>query len=385
MQNASKNITAAGTAFALFCPGLGLFYYACMILGTPAPFHISGYMLTGIAIAGLLSEASQHRRSRITSLLIGVGIPATLLTYLLFTYLGPAALNLHELIPGLMQARPAIYFSVAALWINRFGRPQPSQLSFFSAILALLTACGFILQVFKMIPFSPPGGAMGASLISISLLCGLCATFDEANENPYDRMIILTGIFCTLNRHTALIGVMLFFLFAPKNGWKRFYLILAFLLFTYLSIAVQDMTLLNNNDIPTYWIWAAGIELINRAPEILLTGMPVSTPLPLSVPSSLWQVWYEQQQVWTDFGVFVFNVRPFWLNIVLSWGLGGLLLCAMLLTRIGRKFDAPFCHALIFTVIVTASFEPAFNSAAEATILFISFFTACRKEEFTFS
>lgn len=390
MQSVSKNITVAGTAFALFCPGLGLFYYACLILGYPVPFHAADYIIVGIAIAGMLSEVSENRKSRPSIFFLGIALPALLLTCLLFHSLPQLIQPLNRFLPGLMQARPIIYFSVAALWLSSFGRPAPDKLSFFSAALSILVISGFILQILKIISFSHPGGIMGSSLISISLLCGLCATFDPDSSPSYDRLLILTGILCSLNRHTGLIGVMVYFLFTHKNWWKKLLLFLAFLVFTYISIIVQDTSLLNENDIPTYWIWAAGIKLIVSHPHILLTGMPFADPLPFNVPTSLWRVWYDQQQVWTDFGVFLFDVRPFWLNIVLSWGISGLLLCVFILTYLSRKFDTPFCQSLIFSLIITASFEPTFNSAAEALILFTSFFAACRektatKPQFTFS
>ncbi|WP_027178579.1 hypothetical protein [Maridesulfovibrio bastinii] len=380
MQYGSRNITAAGLVLALFCPGLGLFYYAGTALGIQIPFHTVDYIITGTAVAGLFSELSSKNEKPWILPFIAI-LSAALITYLLFAYLSDSIQPLHEILPFLMQIRPAIYFCLAALWLRRFGRAAPSVISFFAAILAILVDGGLLLQISKIIPFTSPGGAAGSSLIATALLCGLCSTLDEHDgNNSVEQLLIISGIFCSLNRNASVIAVMLFILFTKKSIRQKIAVILAFCFFSYASILVQDMTLLNRNDIPTYWIWAAGISIITHFPQTLLTGMPMATPLPLNVPTTLWQVWYDQQQVWTDFGIFLFNIRPFWLNILLSWGAGGIIICIAIFSWIGKKYTSQFCHSLIFSIIIIGSFEPVFNSPAEAFILFTSFFAACRAE-----
>lgn len=381
MQNETRYISPTDIVFILFCPGLGLLYYACTLIDIPVPFHTAGYMATGLGVAGLFSELFRTDRLKTSFFYLTTLISTLLLTFLLFQYATAPLKHFFEILPYMMQARPVIFTALAALWLNRFGLPSASTISRSATVLAVISICVFLLQIFNVIPFGPPGGVLGSSIISTSLLCGFSATLDRQSETKLEQTLIILGIFCTLNRNTSIIAAMICFLFGEQKASYKLTVALGFLFFTYFSIVSQNMTFLNRTDIPTYWIWAAGISLISQAPHILLVGLPLSLPLPFNIPTTLWQVWGNQQQVWTDFGVFLFNIRPFWLSAVLSWGIPGLTVCVAILTFLGRRCSSKFCHGLIFSVIIAATFDPVFNSPAEAFILCTSFLTAFTKAD----
>lgn len=157
-------------------------------------------------------------------------------------------------------------------------------------------------------------------------------------------------------------------------------LLLLLAVFSYISLIPQDMTLLNRNDLPRYWLWFSTLELLAGNPGLLLTGFPLSIPLPLSVPASLWNIWHSQQFVWVDQGLFLFHLTPFWLHLLTAWGLGGIAALTAGAAFLYRRFPSGMMAGLLCTTAIGGFFSPMLYSAPSAIIIIMALFSCTRPE-----
>ncbi|WP_432738431.1 hypothetical protein [Maridesulfovibrio sp. FT414] len=385
MRSDNTAITAAEFPLALFMLGMPLILAAYSLSGLVAPANTADVLMTGLAVLGFIAEPFRDQKSPDIPLWIKAGIPALLITCISFHSFARFTPHLMSLLPFLMEAKPLLYLMVTLLWASMFGIPTSKQISFWALWLAILLNAEFWYGFLEHNLAIEPNILGHYTLTGPSLLAGLCATLHHKHENRIQRLIILIGIFCTLSRDNSLTAVLILLMFGPKGLIKKFILILVLLFFSYVSLIPQDMTMLNRNDLPQYWIWFAVLELLARNPMLLLTGFPLSVPVPLSVPASIWNIWHEQHYVWTGQGVYLFHITPLWLHLITAWGLGGIVIAATAATAFYRRHSSAMTAGLLTAVFMTGFFSPLIYSGPSAIVLFLAFTSATRSETQTFS
>lgn len=380
MSPDNKSISPAEFPLALFMLGMPLTLAAYSLSGIIAPSNLADILMTGLAVIGLLAEPFRDDDHHVVPIWIKAGIPGILISWISFSSFPPLVMPLVDFLPYIMEAKPLIYLLVAVLWTTMFGIPTPDQISFWAFWLALLICIEFGFSFFVHGLAVEPNIFGHYTLTGPAMLAGLCSTLHNENRQRITRLIILCGIFCTLTRDISLTAVTVLLVFGPKGIFKKMLLVIGLFFFTYISLIPQDMTMLNRNDLPQYWIWFSCLELLARNPGLLLTGFPFSTPLPLSIPASLWNIWHEQHLVWTNQGVYLFHVTPFWLHVIIAWGLGGVCAVVAALTVLYRKYPSAMMAGLITIIAMTGLFSPLFYSAPSSAILFCAFLSATKPE-----
>lgn len=380
MNSENTAITASEFPIALFSLGLPLILAAFHLSGVVAPYNLADILITGLAVLGFLAEPFKGEKDSTAPLWFKVGIPGLLILWISFTSFARLTVPMTETIPFLMEARPLLYLLVAMLWLTIFAPPKPKQISFWSGWLALLICAEFAYCFFwKRLSIEPNlfGNYM---LTGPILLAGLCATLHIPEKNRLTRILILAGIFCSLGRDISIAAVATLLLFGPNGTLRKMSLVFFLILFNYISLIPQEMTLLNRSDLPSYWIWFSMLELLANNPVLLLTGFPASIPLPLNVPASLWNIWHGQHYVWTDMGIYLFHVSPLWLHLLTAWGLGGICIIATIATALYRRFPSNMMAALLCTISISGFFSPLFYYPATAIVLFAAFISAGQPE-----
>ncbi|MDC7217551.1 MAG: hypothetical protein PQJ28_00865 [Spirochaetales bacterium] len=379
MSSDNKALTASEIPLALFSLGLPLTLAAFSLSGYTTPSNLAEIFATGLAILGLILEMLRGDKS-VAPLWFKAGIPALLITWISFTHFSGFTQPLLDYLPLFMEAKPLLFLLISVLWLKLFPPPEPKQISFWSSWLALLIIAEFILRFFILHEPAMPSLSGMSNISGPILLVGLCATLHNSEENAFTRLIILAGIFCTLGRDITLAAILIMLISGPKGALKKILLVLCLLFFNYLSLQVQEMTFMNRQDLPSYWLWFSILELFANNPELLLTGFPLTAPLPLNVPASLWTIWHGQQQVWTGSGIYLFHIPPFWLHLLSSWGLGGPCIVAAVGTAVYRRFPSSMLASLLTTVIVCGFFSQLFYHPACALVLFPAFISATSPE-----
>ncbi len=381
MSSENTAITASEFPLALFSLGLPLTYAAFSLSGGTAPANLAEILATGMAILGLLLELMRSEKKTAWPLWLTAGIPALFICWISFNSLAHLTRPLLNLLPLLMESRLLIFLLITVLWLTIFPPPTPNQISFWSGWLSLLICIEFTWRFFVLHQPETPGLFGIQSITGPILLAGYCATLHNHEKNRLARMIILAGIFCSLGRDAMIGAVLTRLLFGPKGGLNKFMLVICMLFFAYLSLQVQEMTFMNRQDLPSYWLWFTLLDTLgNSLNHILLTGFPLTSPLPLDVPPSLWTIWHGQQHVWTGSGIFLFHVQPFWLHMLAAWGLAGPCFVAVVFAALYRRYPSDMMGGLITAVTVTGFLCPLFFSPATALILFPAFIAATAPE-----
>ncbi len=380
MNSDNKISSASEFPVALFCLGLPITLAAFAMDGTIAPTNLPDLLITGLAILGLFSELFRQKMNSTMPLWIKAGLPCVAIFWILTTYISPNLKPLAMSVPFLMELKPILYALVAALWLSLFGPPEPKHFYFWASWLGLLVTCDFAYQFISLGLIATPTLFGSTALTGPLLLAGLCATIHDVTRHKISRFIILMGIFCTLSWDASFAAVTILLFFGPKGTAKKSALVLTLLLFNYISIAPQDSAFITPSDLPTYWLWFTFIELFTKNIDLLLTGFPLSVPLPLSVPASLWNTWNSQHYAWTDSGIYMFHILPLWLHLIGAWGLGALAGTAGIATWLSRRFSSDMMTSLLLTVAIAGFFFPIFYNPATGIVMIMAFMCAIRPE-----
>ncbi|TIH14938.1 hypothetical protein D0S45_12410 [Marinifilum sp. JC120] len=380
MSSDNKALTASELPLALFSLGLPLTMAAFSLSSHAVPGNLAEIMATGLAVLGLLLEILRGDEDSVAPIWFKAGIPALLITWISFKCFAEFTRPLLDQLPLLMEGKPLLFLLVTLLWIKLFAPPSTKQISFWSSWLALLICAEFGIRFFIMHEPAMPSFSGISSITGPILLVGLCATMHNSENNKLTRLLILAGIFCSLGRDTAIAAVLIMLISGPKGGLKKFLLILCLLFFNYLSLQVQEMTFMNRQDLPSYWLWFSILELFANNPDLLISGFPLSVPLPLNVPASLWTIWHGQQHVWTGSGIYMFHILPFWLHLLSAWGLAGPCLVAAAGTFFYKRFPSNMLTSLLTATVVCGFFSPLLYHPACALIIFPALITASSPE-----
>ncbi|WP_415715515.1 hypothetical protein [Maridesulfovibrio sp.] len=380
MSSANNAFTASEFPLALFSLGLPLTLAAFSLSGYNAPANLAEIIATGMAVLGLLMEMLRGKKHNNAPLWLKAGIPALLITWISFNSFAPLASPLLEHLPLLMESRPLLFLLISALWLSIFPPPTPKQISFWASWLAGLICIEFCCLFFLL---HQPGAPNLFGIQAINgpiLLAGLCATLHNPEENRINCLIILAGIFCSLGRDAILGAVLILLIFDSKGIVKKFLLVLCLLFFNYLSLQMQDMTFINRQNLPAYWLWLNILELFAHKPELLFSGFSLTIPLPLNVPAYLWTIWHGQQHVWTGSGIYLFHILPFWLHLLTAWGLAGPCFVAAACISLYRRYPSNMMSGLMIAIIICGLFCPLLYSPASALFLFPTFIAATKPE-----
>ena len=381
MSSENTAITASEFPLALFSLGLPLTYAAFSLSGYTAPANLAEILATGLAILGLLLELLRSEQKPEWPLWLTAGIPALFFCWLSFNSFEQLISPLQEHIPLFMEARPLIFLLVSVLWLTIFPLPSPKQISFWSGWLSLLICIEFICRFFVLHQPETPGLFGMQSITGPILLAGFCATLHNPEKHWLARLTILAGIFCSLGRDAMFCAVIILLLFGPKGGLKKFLLAICVLSFMYLSLQVQEMSFMNRQDLPSYWLWFTLLDMLGHTPDLTIyTGLPMAAPLPLEVPPSLWTIWHGQEHIWTGSGIYLFHIQPFWLHMLASWGLAGICIIAGLFAALYKRYPSAMMAGLITTVTFGGFLSPLFFSPATALVLFPAFIAATAPE-----
>ncbi|GEM_PF-2361979 len=384
MSSDKTTLTASEFPLALFGLGLPLILAAFSLSGYRAPDNTAELLATGLAVLGLLMEMLGRNRQNATPLWLKAGIPALLVTWFFFSNFSSLAWNALDQLPLIMESRPLIFLMVTALWLTIFPPPTPKQITFWASWLAILICLEFGCRFFLLHQPAAPS-LFGLQIITGPLLlAGLCSSLHNPDENTFSRLFILAGIFCSLGRDTILASVIILLISGPRGGLKKTLIIIAMLLFNYLSLSIHEMNFMNRQDLPSYWLWFSVLELFAHNPDLLLTGFSLSTPLPLNVPASLWTLWHGQQQLWTGSGIYLFHVLPFWLHLLSAWGIAGPCAAAAAGTALYRKFPSAMMGSLMIAVFFCGFFSPLLYTPACALFIFSTLIAATQPEFQTF-
>ena len=375
MNSDNTALTLSELPLALFGLILPLTSAAFSLSGQAVPDNLPEVFACGLAVLGLVLEMLNGDDDRTFPLWLKAGIPALLIAWISFKNFAVYTQPLSTCLPLLMAGKPFIFLLVTVLWIKLYNPPSTKQISFWASWLAILICAEFGLRFFFLHEPSMPSFCGISSINGPVLLVGLCATLHNTEKNILTRLIILAGIFCTLGRDIALAAVLILLVGGPKGGLRKFMLVLCLLLFNYLSLQVQEMTFMNRQDLPSYWLWFSTLELFAKNPELMLSGFSLSAPLPLNVPASLWTIWHGQQHVWTGTDIYLFHIPPFWLHLLCAWGLAGPCLTAVAGTALYRRYSSGMLGGLIATVLICGFFSPLFYHPAIALFILLAFFT----------
>ncbi|MBI9112043.1 hypothetical protein [Maridesulfovibrio ferrireducens] len=378
MNSNNKAVSASEFPVALFSLGLPILLAAYGMNGSAAPQNLAEILVAGLAVLGLLVEPYKNKQAPVFPLWLKAGIPCVLLFWAFSKIFTPLLFPLAPSLPFLMEIRPLLYGLVIVLWITNFSIPKPEHFYFWASWLAVLIICNF-LYLFLLSGLTAPPNLFGnAELTGPILLAGLCSTLHEPSKLKTTRLLIFTGIMCTLSRDAGFAAVLVLLFFGPKGAIKKTILVLTLVLFNFLALASHEMTFFNPNDLPAYWLWFSILDLFEKTPSRLLTGHPLSVPLPLNIPASIWELWHKQNFAWTGSGTYIFHVTPIWLHILTAWGIAGIAGASAIATTLSIKYSSDTMASLITAVIITGFFSPLFYSPATGIVLIMAFICATR-------
>lgn len=380
MNFKNKTISASEFPIALFSLGLPLLTAAYSMNGSTPPQNLADILVAGLAILGLLVEPYRNKQSTGSQLWLTAGIPAVLIFWICSIFITPMLTRFAPSLPFLMEMRPLLYGLVAVLWTTNFSMPKPEHFYFWATGLSILITADF-LYLFILNGVATTSELFGnTEIIGSILLAGLCSTLHAPLKLKIARVLIFTGIMCTLNRDAGFAAVLVLLFFGPKGALKKTALIAALIIFNFLALSSHDMTFFNPNDLPNYWLWFSILGLFEKTPHLLLTGYPITSPLPLNIPAAIWNLWHKQNFLWTDSGTYLFHIAPLWLHILTAWGIAGIASVTAIIATISIKYSSETMASLITAVIITGFFAPIFYNPASAIILIMMLICAIQSE-----
>ncbi|BDQ34051.1 hypothetical protein [Pseudodesulfovibrio portus] len=279
-------------------------------------------------------------------------------------------------LPYAWELAPAGILGFSLMWSMTFGVPDRDAFQGYGAALAVLCVMDLATGVFThhALPVQRLLGDadMLAGLLLVSLCAGLRPGRDDHGVSEPDqghriwRVLILLGLAACLSR-TGLFGAGWIFLFFGRGSRLRRILV-ALILFLLLGLTfVLPYARVDGARYIDYWFWAQSVALYLREPGLLLTGLPLDQALPFAVPPELTTVWERVTATPALFGAHLFQVKSFWLRVLLGWGalipLGGLTALFFLLFRRMTHMGAGLAAALFAQGMSTPLFhDPALGA-----------------------
>jgi len=280
---------------------------------------------------------------------------------------------------------PAIMLFFCGLWVMTFGTPDRRAFQRYGGVLGAFCVIDLSVEAvfLNTVPFERWIG--NADMLAGLLLVALCASLrpggnDGGPVEPDEgasvwRALILMGLAATLSR-TGLFGAAWIFLCFGR-GTRKIRAGIAFLFFLFIAgTFLLPVTPADAFRYVDYWLWAKSVDLFAREPVLLLKGLPFLQALPFKFPPGMVGLWEVVTGVPSFFGAHLSQVSPFWLRLLLAWGVlvplvGVTALCVLLSRRVTRMGAG-----LIAALFVQGMSTPLFYDPTMGTVYGLAFFLA---------
>lgn len=225
-----------------------------------------------------------------------------------------------ELVAWLMELKPFFYLAVTGLTLAAGGLPTPRHFLRAAAALAMLTMLDFGLSGLAAGGVVRPQGSGEINYDAALMLIGLCMGLTE--RAPALKALVLAGILASMSRTTLLAtGLVVLACWPGLSFPRRIGLSMALLAGVGLAFSLRGLSMDGLHELDRYWMWSAGVDLLQDRPMQALAGFAPGRPLPVDVPAALWDLWRDQARETGAPGVHAYNFHSFWLRLALSWGL----------------------------------------------------------------
>lgn len=284
---------------------------------------------------------------------------------------------IEQALPLVKELAPAGILGFCLLWSITFGVPGRAAFQRYGGILAILCIAGLAVGavLHRVAPPQPWSG--DSDMLAGLLLVSLCASLrpgdidggvlEPDQGNHLCRGLILLGLAACLSRTGLFAAGWIYLFFGRGSKPRRMLIALAFFLLLGLTVLLP-LAPVDDTHYINYWLWAKSIPLLLHEPGLLLTGLPFDLALPFAVPQELAPIWERITGSSELLGVQLAQIGPFWLRVVLGWGilvpLGGLTALIVLLNRRVTRMGAGLTAALVAQGMVSPLFhDPALGAA----------------------
>ncbi len=275
----------------------------------------------------------------------------------------------------LMELKPFFYLILVGSALAAGGTPTPNHFLRAAAALAVLILLDLGLSSLAAGTVVRPQGSgeinYDAALMLVGLCMGLCL------RAPVLKALILAGIAASMSRTTLLAtGLVVLACWPGFSLSRRLALCVAMLAGIALAFSLRGLSMGGLGELDRYWMWSAGVDLLQDRPMQALVGFAPGRPLPVDAPVALWELWRDQSLETGAPGVHAYNFHSFWLRLAVSWGLAAMLgmlaLCLALLRR------GPVGRGLGLLLIVQGLTMGLFYLSNVAPVLLLALARACR-------
>ncbi|QGY39453.1 hypothetical protein GM415_04730 [Pseudodesulfovibrio cashew] len=248
----------------------------------------------------------------------------------LMVYAADITAALSPLLPYLHESAPAVILLFCLLWAGTFGLPDRADFQRFGALLSLVCIIDFAVEVFAYQTVPTVRWIGNADVLSGLLVVALCASLKPGGNQggchePDQgkaawRAMILIALLTCLSRTGLFAAAWAVLCFGRgKARYRLLYaLTCAVLIFVSFLLPPTASDAIRYAD---YWLWVESLRLFSENSALLLTGLPVTDPLPLAFPPGMSAIWQAATGQSPLFGAYLPQVPSFWLRLTLGWGM----------------------------------------------------------------
>ncbi|BCS88748.1 hypothetical protein [Pseudodesulfovibrio sediminis] len=243
--------------------------------------------------------------------------------------------QLTDVSAALPEFTPLIMLGFGWLWTITFGTPNRRDFQRYGALLGVICMLDLAAEAYVYHAAPALRWVGNSDVLAGLLLVSLCASLkpDGTGEpdqgSPIWRWLILAGLASTLSHTGLFCAAWVFLCFGRGSLLPRTLVTLCFFALIGATFLLP-ITASESIRYMDYWLWAKSIALFANAPDILVTGLPLTSALPMSIPPELTRVWETATGSSAVMGIYLPHVQSFWLRLVLGWGafISGALLVA---------------------------------------------------------
>ena len=246
-------------------------------------------------------------------------------------YRSDLMIDLAPALPYIKECGPLAYLLFGVLWALTFGMPDRRAFQKYGALLGLLCLLDLGVEFF-LYRTVPTVRLLGnADVLAGLLLVALCAglrpgetrgrVFEPDQGRAWWRGMVMLAIPACFS-HTALFGAAWIILCFGRGRFLLRALYATACLGVLVGSFLLPATLSDAIRYTDYWLWLEAVRLFLKTPALLLTGLPVSEPLPVQFPVGMGAIWEAATGAPAIFGAYLGQVPSFWLRLTLAWGVG---------------------------------------------------------------
>jgi len=238
--------------------------------------------------------------------------------------------QLAEAIRFAPEITPIIMLAFGWLWSITFGLPDRADFQRYGAILGVMCIVDLVAEVFVYQAAPTVRWIGNCDVLAGLLLIALCASLKPGNNDggvhepdqgsPLWRWLILAGLVACLSRTGLFAAAWIFLCFGRGTRLKRISVSLLFFLLIGATFLLP-VTATDSIRYINYWLWAKSMLLLIDNPLIMVSGLPLTSALPLTVPVQMTGIWEQATGSPALMGVYLPHVPSFWLRAILGWGM----------------------------------------------------------------